>query len=148
MVEKRAALRFPTDLEANCRAPDRAWASRLRNISTSGCMITLPEGELSGEAPLRLRIKGVAAIDAEVVWQHRDHAGVRFRVPLHPAAMEHLGFVLPEGAWESAYRSAQPGGTPAQRRATPTPTPSRRVAASGLNGQLVKRIEPASELHG
>jgi hypothetical protein len=146
MVEKRAALRFSTDLEANCKAPDRAWALRLRNISTSGCMITLPEGELSGEAPLRLRIKGLAAIDAEVVWQHRSHAGMRFRVPLHPAAMEHLGFVLPEGAWESACRSAPPAGTPAPRRATASP--SRRAASSGLNGQLVKRVEPASELHG
>ncbi len=145
MVEKRAALRFPTDLEADCRAPDRAWASRLRNISTSGCMMTLPEGELSAAAPLRLRIKGLAAIDADIVWQHRNHAGVRFRVPLHPAAMEHLGFILPEGAWESAFRTAQ-AVTPATRRATATP--SRRAAASGLNGQLVKRIEPASELHG
>jgi hypothetical protein len=146
MVEKRAALRFPTDLVASCRAPDHAWASRLCNISTSGCMITLPDGELSNEAPLRLRIKGLAAIDAEVVWQHRSHAGVRFRVPLHPAAMEHLGFALPEGAWESAYRTAQQGSVPTPRRAVATP--SRRAASAGLNGQLVKRIEPASELHG
>lgn len=145
MVEKRAALRFPTDLEAACRATDRAWSSRLRNISTSGCMIALPEAELPADAPLRLRIKGLAAIDAEIVWQHRGHAGVRFRVPLHPAAMEHLGFVLPEGAWDSAFRTAQPA-VPAPRRATATP--SRRAAASGLSGQLVKRIEPASELHG
>jgi hypothetical protein len=146
MVEKRAALRFPTDLAADCRAPDQSWASRLCNISTSGCMITLPEHDLADDAPLRLRIKGLAAIDAEVVWQHRNHAGVRFRVPLHPAAMEHLGFVLPEGAWESAYRTAQEPGITAPRR--PVATPSRRAAASGLNGQLVKRIEPASELHG
>lgn len=145
MVENRTALRFPTDLDAGCRASDRTWSSRLRNISTSGCMMALPEGELPADAPLRLRIKGLAAIDAEIVWQHRGHAGVRFRVPLHPAAMEHLGFVLPEGAWDSAFRTAQ-AETPAMRRATTTP--SRRAAASGLNGQLVKRIEPASELHG
>lgn len=145
MVEKRAALRFPTDLEAGCRALDRAWSSRLRNISTSGCMIALPDAELPADAPLRLRIRGLAAIDAEIVWQHRGHAGVRFRVPLHPAAMEHLGFVLPEGAWDSAFRTAQ-ATVPAPRRAAATP--SRRAAASGLSGQLVKRIEPASELHG
>ena len=125
--------------------PDRSWSTRLRNISTSGCMITLPEGELAGDAPLRLRIKGLAAIDAEVVWQHRNHAGVRFRVMLHPAAMEHLGFVLPEGAWESAYRNARQAELPASRRAVATPS---RRAASGLNGQLVKRIEASSELRG
>jgi hypothetical protein len=97
MMEKRTALRFPTDLEAACRTLDKSWTARLRNISTSGCMITLPEDDLTDDAMLRLRIKGLAAIDAEVVWQHRNHAGVRFRVPLHPAALEHLGFVLPQG---------------------------------------------------
>ena len=141
MVEKRAALRFPTDLEAKCGVPDRSWASQLRNISTSGCMLTLPDGELSDE-PLRLRIRGLAAIEAEVVWRHRSHAGVRFRVPLHPAAMEHLGFVLSEGAWENASRSTQQASIPAPRRAATTPGPS------GLNGQLVKRVEPSPELHG
>ncbi len=145
-MEKRAALRFPTDLEANCKTLERSWASRLRNISTSGCMITLPENEPFDDAPLRLRIKGLAAIDAEVIWQHRGHAGVRFRVPLHPAAMEHLGFVLPEGAWESAYRTAQEAGIHPPRRAAVTP--SRRAAAPALNGQLVKRTQEASELHG
>jgi hypothetical protein len=146
MAEKRATLRFPTDLEANCRVPDRAWASRLCNISTSGCMMTLPDDELADAAPLRLRIRGLAAIDAEIVWRHRNHAGVRFRVPLHPAAMEHLGFVLPEGAWACATRTKQQAGIPAPRRAVATP--SRRAAAPSLNGQLVKRTQEASEFHG
>jgi len=107
MVEKRGALRFPTDLEANCQTADASWASRLCNISTGGCMITLPEGGLPGDATLRLRIRGVAAIDADVVWQHRSHAGVRFRAPLHPAVIEHLGFTLPAGEWESALRTTR-----------------------------------------
>ena len=144
MMEKRAALRFPTDLEANCRTLDRSWASRLRNISTTGCMITLPEGAVPEDAPLRLRIKGLAAFDAELVWQHRNHAGVRFRVPLHPAAMEHLGFVLPEGAWESAFRSAQQAVLHAPGQAAP----SRRAATSALGGDLVKRTPEVSEVQG
>ena len=139
MVEKRAALRFSTDLEAKCRVPDRSWASQLRNISTSGCMLTLPEGELSNE-PLRLRIRGLALIEAEVVWRHRSHAGVRFRVPLHPAAMEHLGFVLPQGAWDSASRAPQAA---VNHRAET----ARHAAAPGLNGHLVKRVGEASELY-
>ncbi len=107
-------------------------------------MITLPEGAFSTDAPLRLRIKGVAAIDAEVVWRHRDRAGVRFRVALHPAAMEHLGFILPDGDWDSAIRIAQQAAAPILR---PVPaTPSRRAATAGLNGELVKRTEPGPEL--
>ena len=146
MEEKRAALRFPTDLEAACRTLDKSWGSRLCNISTTGCMITVPEGALPADATLRLRIKGLAAIDAEVAWQHRNHAGVRFRVPLHPAAMEHLGFVLPEGAWESACRSTQGAGLPAQDRAAATP--ARRAATPALNALIVKRTPETSELAG
>jgi hypothetical protein len=141
MTEKRSALRFPTDIEAACRSIDTAWATRLCNISTTGCMITLAEGDLASDAVLRLRIKGLAAIDAEVVWQHREHAGVRFRVPLHPAALEHLGFALPEGAWESAVRSTREAASPAAP-ATPSPRP----APAGLNGQLVKRAPQSAEL--
>ena len=146
MVEKRIALRFPTDLEAACRTLDNGWTARLHNISTSGCMISLPDDGMPEVGMLRLRIKGLAAIDAEVVWQHRNHAGVRFRVPLHPAAMEHLGFVLPEGAWESAFRSTQEAGFSEPRRAAATP--ARRGAAAGLNGLLVKRAPETSELVG
>ena len=143
MIEKRTALRFPTDLEADCQTSDLRWNSRLRNISTTGCMITLPEAALPSDVPLRLRIKGLAAVDAEVVWQHRNHAGIRFRVALHPAAMEHLGFVLPEGAWESAYRDAQNVTLEAPGRSAETP--SRRAGGPVLNGLLVKRTSEASE---
>ena len=145
-MEKREVLRFPTDLEADCRTLDQSWISRLRNISTTGCMISLPEGTMPKDASLRLRIKGLAAVDAEIVWQHRNHAGVRFRVPFHPAAMEHLGFALPEGAWESAVRSGQPAAPDAPGQ-TPA-TPSRRAAAPALDGGLVKRASDVSEVLG
>lgn len=140
MVEKRTAPRFPTDIEATCQGPEGSWTSQLRNISTSGCMITLPQGGFSDDAPLRLRIKGVAAIDADLVWRHLDRAGVRFRVPLHPAAMEHLGFILPDGDWDSAFRTAQQAAILSPQRA------SRRAASAGLNGELVKRTETGPEL--
>jgi hypothetical protein len=146
MTEQRATLRFPTDLEADCRTLEHSWVSRLRNISTTGCMITLPQGTLPEDAHLRLRIKGLAAVDAELVWQHRNHAGVRFRVPFHPAAMRHLGFVLPEGAGEGAFRTAQDAAIPAPRREVASR--SRHTATPELNGRLVKRAEQASDLHG
>lgn len=138
-MEKRAALRFPTNLAAECRTPEKAWSSQLCNISTSGCMIACEEGELVERSVLHIRVRGLAPIDAEVVWQNCNHAGVRFRAPLHPAAMEHLGFELPEGAWASAFANT--------RRACQPRTPVRRVAPS-LNGGLVKRGGPAVELGG
>jgi len=146
MTEQRATLRFPTDLEADCRTLEQSWASRLRNISTTGCMITLPEGRVPEDAHLRLRIKGLAAVDAELVWQHRNHAGVRFRVPFHPAAMQHLGFVLPEGAGEGTFRTAREPGVPAPR--CDAVSRSHRAAILEHTGQLAKRIEETSELRG
>jgi len=108
-MEQRAAFRFPTDLLADCRTRDRSWPARLCNISTTGCMMACPEGGLPDGKRLRLRIRGLAAIDAEIVWQHRGHAGLRFAVPLHPAALEHLGFRLPEPRPAQVPTGGQPG---------------------------------------
>jgi hypothetical protein len=102
-------------------------------------MIECQEGQLVEKSSLRIRVRGLAAIDAEVVWQHRNHAGVRFRAPLHPAAMEHLGFELPDGAWASAFSSAP--------RVPVARPPARRVGPS-LSGGLIKRVPQAAELGG
>ena len=113
MAEQRRAFRFATELEADCRSCNLAWTSRLCNISTTGCMIVCPEDDLPNGALLRIRLKGLTAIDGTIIWQHRAHAGVRFHTPLHQAVMAHLGF-----------------HEPAPERSTPRP---------GLHAQLVKR---------
>ena len=127
-MDKRAAFRFPTDVEADCRSCDKSWSSRLVNISTTGCMIACPEESLPDGALLRLRVRGLTAIDGEIVWQHRNHAGIKFRVPLHPAVMEHLAF----RGTERGYEAAPP---------VPWPEPAHEPvrAMTGLHGQLVKR---------
>src|SRR5687768_13241152 len=127
-MDKRAAFRFPTDVEADCRSCDRAWNTRLVNISTTGCMIACPEEGLPDGALLRLRVKGLTAIDGEIVWQHRNHAGIRFRVPLHPAVMEHLAFRESDRGCDSAA----PAPRADAELTTVRPAPI-------LNGQLVKR---------
>jgi hypothetical protein len=122
-MDNRAALRFPTRVEADCRSCDRAWDSRLVNISTTGCMIACPEQPLPDGALLRLRIKGLTAIDGEIVWQHRNHAGVRFRVPLHPALIEHLAF-------RDSGRGCEIDA--------PAPLAETESAVDSLNGHLVR----------
>ena len=127
-MDKRAAFRFPTDVEADCRSCDKSWSSRLVNISTTGCMIACPEESLPDGALLRLRVKGLTAIDGEIVWQHRNHAGIRFKVPLHPAVMEHLAFHGTERGYDTAPPAARPEATGEPVR-----------AVTSLHGQLVKR---------
>ena len=96
LAEQRAAFRFATNLAAECRMAGRTWPSRLCNVSTTGCMLACPEEGLPGGWMMRLWIHGLPTIDAEIVWQHRGHAGLNFLVVLRPGALEHLGFRLPE----------------------------------------------------
>lgn len=97
-VEQREAYRFPSNLEADCRMTGQAWPARLRNISTTGCMMACPEEGVPEGRMMRLRIKGLPVIDAEIVWRHRGHVGLRFRMPLYASSLEHLGYRLPEFA--------------------------------------------------
>ncbi|HYD25285.1 MAG TPA: PilZ domain-containing protein [Croceibacterium sp.] len=133
-MDKRAAFRFPTDLEADCRSGGHAWKSRMRNVSTGGCMIECPEAELAKGGPLRLRLKGLPAIDGEVAWQHRGHAGVKFRAALEPALLEELAFRTPDGLLAAPLPlSPQPASAPP------------RGAPPALHGQLVKRSWPGPD---
>jgi hypothetical protein len=129
-VDKRSAFRFPTEVAADCRSCDRTWNTRLVNISTTGCMIACPVDGLPDGALLRLRVMGLTAIDGEIIWQHRNHAGIRFRVPLHPAVMETLAF----RDTERGYDTPPPAPRPASK------LPTARTAPS-LHGTLVKRAQ-------
>jgi hypothetical protein len=131
LAEHREAYRYPTDFTADCRMAADAWTSRLCNISTTGCMMVCPEGGLPAGWMLRLRIRGLPAIDAEIIWKHRGHAGLRFLVALHPTALEHLGFRLPEPR-RPAYRPDPEN----------PPGPPLRPAFGGLRAELVKRTPP------
>jgi hypothetical protein len=127
-MDNRGAFRFPSDVEVQCRSCDRSWGTRLVNISTTGCMIACPEDSLPHKALLRLRVKGLTAIDGEIVWQHRNHAGVRFKVPLHPAVMEHLAARKPDEVCGTDARVAAPVATIEPIR-----------GATSLHAELVKR---------
>jgi len=122
-VEQRAAFRFPTDLRADCRMAGRSWEVRLCNISTTGCMMVCPEEGLPDGWMLRLRVRTLPAIDAEIVWQHRGHAGLKFLVPLRSDSMEHLGFHLPDST----------------HRRPPPLRPHQMPETAGLHAKLVKR---------
>jgi len=106
LAEQRAAFRFPTDLEADVRMAGRSWAARLLNISTTGCMMACPEDGLPEGWLMRLWVGDLPVIDAEVIWRHRGHAGLRFLMPLQSTALEHLGYRLPE----SGASAREPAG--------------------------------------
>lgn len=122
-MDQRATFRFPTDVEADVRSCNRSWPSRLCNVSIGGCMITCEDPAPCQGTMLRLRIKGLTAIDGTIAWVHRGHAGIRFVSDLHPAVMEHIAF---RGREEALTGDA----------ASPPVLPD---SAGRLNGGLVKR---------
>ena len=79
---------------------------------------------------MRLRIKGLTAIDGKIAWINRGHAGVHFQSPLHPAVMEHL-----------AFRGREEGIVGTAEVAPELPPP----CAPGLHAQLIKRWESKDE---
>jgi hypothetical protein len=109
--EQRETFRFPTDLEADCRMVGETWAARLRNISTAGCMMTTPEAGLPSGWMLRLHVRSLPTIDAEIIWRHPGEVGLRFLTPLQANALEPFGFRLPEpsrpGPYEAGSLSAR-----------------------------------------
>lgn len=109
-AEQRAAFRFPTDLEADCRMAGQSWTARLHNISTTGCMMACPLEGLPEGWMMRLWVRDLPVIDAEVVWRHRGHAGLRFLTPLQSTALEHLGYCLPESVSLGAATARPPAG--------------------------------------
>jgi hypothetical protein len=121
-VEKRETLRFPTDLEADCRMVGETWAARLCNISTAGCMMTTPDTGLPSGWMLRLHVESLPTIDAEIIWRQRGQIGLRFLTPLKANALEPFGFGLPEPHRPAAYE------------------------AGSLSARLVKRMLPEEGL--
>jgi len=118
-MEQRRAFRYPTDLDADCRAGERAWSTRLRNISSTGCMIESPDPGFDVGSPMKVWIRGVPTIEGAIAWQHRGHAGIRFALPLSSALMAKLGF-----------SPSEPSRAPATMR-----------RGSGLHAQMIKRAE-------
>ena len=91
-MELRRAFRHPIDTDADCRAGGRSWRTRLRNISTGGCMIESPVPGFAAGTRLKLWVQGMPTIEGTIAWQHRGHAGIRFALPLSAPVLAELGF--------------------------------------------------------
>ncbi|MBW8754508.1 MAG: PilZ domain-containing protein, partial [Sphingomonadales bacterium] len=63
--------------------------ARLADISQAGFHIAwLPE--CKKDAPLRIRIPGLAVLTAQIRWQRGNAVGCEFAEPLHIAVFEHI----------------------------------------------------------
>ena len=89
-AEGRRAERRVVNLAASLREEGAAVAdAEVLNLSTDGFMA---ETELALEQghQVWLKLAGLAAKQAEVVWVETGKAGFKFATPLHPAELEQL----------------------------------------------------------
>ncbi len=67
-----------------------SWAMvRLDDISQTGFRVAwLPN--CRNDLPLRIRIPGLAMLNAKIIWQEGKSVGCTFEAPLHVAVFEHI----------------------------------------------------------
>lgn len=70
----------------------RHISADLRDLSINGCKVSTGEPLRAGEQIL-VRIQGLIAFPAVVIWSHEGSAGAEFCQPLHYTVVEHYARV-------------------------------------------------------
>lgn len=105
--ENRRSVRHPTSVKARiCYGPDGAVATpcTIRNISTGGAMIEVPEVSL---LPLAFRLEDPARgfkRDCKVVWRRGDQVGVSFTQAIDPQSKATPAARDLLAAWKSLFK--------------------------------------------
>ncbi len=87
----RSYNRLSMDREVACRIDGNRDFVTLYNISSGGCMIE-SFSDMNVGTRIALDLNGITTMDGCVVWRIEKNAGVKFDVPLHPAAVQSMDF--------------------------------------------------------
>ena len=91
-MDGRAHKRVVVDREIECHIDDRMELVFLYDLSISGCMIEISQGQLHIGDCVQVKLTHFIKAHGEVVWQIEQNAGVRFREPLPELLVERMGF--------------------------------------------------------
>ena len=91
-MDGRAHRRFIVDREIDCLIGDRKEQVFLYDLSISGCMIEISQGQFHIGDSVMVKLTHFVEARGEVVWQFEQNAGVRFGEPLPDLLVERLGF--------------------------------------------------------
>ena len=91
-MDGRAHRRVVVDREIECRIDDRKEQVFLYDLSISGCMIEISQGQLTIGDSVVVKLTHFVQAHGQVVWQIEQNAGVRFEAPLPDLLVERLGF--------------------------------------------------------
>jgi PilZ domain len=86
-VPQRKADRVPLSAEVQLRSGTRRAVVKVNNLSATGARIAVAQ-MLRTDDQIYLKLPGLEAIEARVVWVDSFEAGCEFVRPLHPATFE------------------------------------------------------------
>ncbi len=86
-LPKRQADRVPVSGEVQFRSGARRTLVKINNLSVGGARIAVAHLLREGEQ-IYLKLPGLEAIEARVIWVNSFEAGCQFARPLHPAMFE------------------------------------------------------------
>lgn len=91
-ADRRWALRRSIELAADLSdSSGMTCAALVTDISEEGCMIRFAKGQdLVRDRLHSIKISGLEALSAYVIWCAEGKAGVAFSEPLHPATVQNL----------------------------------------------------------
>lgn len=84
---QRKAERVPLSAEVQLRSGTRRAVVKVNNLSATGARIAVAQ-LLRTDDQIYLKLPGLEAIEARVVWVNSFEAGCEFVRPLHPATFE------------------------------------------------------------
>ena len=96
----RSYNRLSVDREIACRIDGARCYVTLYNLSSGGCMIESFD-KMEVGSRIDLDLNDVTPMTGRIVWQIEKNVGIKFEVPLHPAAVESLGYVSAEDDFDA-----------------------------------------------
>ena len=90
MTEPRNQERRPVALSGNLKTPRSRQDVAVSDLSVTGCKIEAIYLSLTAGEHVMLRLEGLQALPATVVWCSGPSAGLLFENPLHPAVLDNL----------------------------------------------------------
>lgn len=91
-MDQRGHPRVIVDRHIMCEIADCEVPVFMCDLSLDGCMLETDRPALAAGDTISLMLAAASQV-ATIVWTADKYVGARFAVPLHPAIIEHYGFV-------------------------------------------------------
>lgn len=89
-VQHRTTPRHAIAIIGRVRTGTGARDVTVLDLSVHGCRFHDRFGHLLEGTAVTIKLGPIGPIDAEVKWREKEHVGIAFASPLHPAVLDHI----------------------------------------------------------